>query len=450
VYDYFGPKSVPLSLTVYTSPSANSKNPWWVKLVDEPTTPIDWSLLTPRRKKQSRPLTLFRTSQETRQLFIDYWEKKWPDWQPPEGEQFTPDIRHDALKRGADFLYSIQFPTEVQKATGNIYSSGMDRPEGWHLSTTPQLRGYVKWQGSPEENLLMCRVAGRFYGLDDVMAIPVDDHFLRVMWGNNGSIEFEFGDVDDFVITRPTQVVSKITKVIIPNKCKWYLQFTQRQLGTEYLPYIAGTSQGASQTLSYCHWKKSMKNLQEFVWALGYISLDNDSGRFIPTGATGTLSGAGELMRLGAIGNSQYGTTMRGMHGFLTDLPLAQTSPIDFGGREFCKTCAICAEQCPQGAISDGEPYWEARYPHENPGYLAWRNDTMKCSHCPICQQVCPFNSQEKSSVHNLIRATASTTSIFNGFFTEMGKVVGTYGQRNPNLWWEREDTLPFGYDSAR
>jgi len=38
--------------------------------------------------------------------------------------------------------------------------------------------------------------------------------------------------------------------------------------------------------------------------------------------------------------------------GVITDLPVASDKPIDFGLQEFCKTCKICATECPAGALS--------------------------------------------------------------------------------------------------
>jgi reductive dehalogenase len=77
-----------------------------------------------------------------------------------------------------------------------------------------------------------------------------------------------------------------------------------------------------------------------------------------------------------------------------TDIPLVPDKPIDFGVQRFCKTCKICAEQCPSGAISMGGPV-------EERGYLRYKLDTAKCLNfwdsnlgsmgCRICVAVCPY-----------------------------------------------------------
>ncbi|XUX00421.1 MAG: reductive dehalogenase [Dehalogenimonas sp.] len=430
---------------IVSSPTAITRKPWWVKLVDEPTVQIDWGLLTSGRTQAAAPKNI-RTAEELRQVFIGYYKEKWPNWNPPpNASNNLGDVRDEALLQGANFLGSGAFPSEVVTATGNKYKNIEDRWEGWRISQTPDQRGFAKWNGTPEDNLQMCKVAARFYGADDVGAIPVDDKFLKLMWGKTRRNQvFRFGDVEDFVL----KPALNPTDVTFPNKTKWFLHWTMRQTGLDVLPYTAGTSQGACQTYSYSVWKKFSKHMQEFLWALGYISFANNGGIFIPTGSTGVLSGVGELSRWGSVVTPRYGNLNRGMFGFITDLPLAETKPIDAGMFRFCETCGICAEECPTGAISSGPPTWEPDLVSQNPGYLAWRNDVTKCNHCPVCQQICPFNSLDKSFVHNLVRATAATTTAFNGFFSKMERSFG-YGQKDPSLWWSRTDNIPYGYDTA-
>ena len=77
-----------------------------------------------------------------------------------------------------------------------------------------------------------------------------------------------------------------------------------------------------------------------------------------------------------------------------TNMPLIPDKPIDFGVQRFCKTCKICAEQCPSGAISMGGPV-------EERGYMRYKLDTAKCLNfwdsnlgsmgCRICVAVCPY-----------------------------------------------------------
>nr|BEL01518.1 reductive dehalogenase [Dehalococcoides mccartyi] len=449
-----------------SAPSARVNMPWWVKQVNETTTPIDWDKLPilGSAYKGPPPMGLIPPAypeSEIHRMKMDRILEKYPNWEKgastlglagtsadPEYPDYVGDIKDNALVMGSALLNMGMFPTELIMATGGKYMGLTDHPEGWRLMPPPEQRGGAKWQGTPEEALKIVRAAVRFYGFDDVTAIPVDDHFLKVMYGEKQLLTygapttFEFGDVDDIVCTpaiRPT-------KIVIPRRMKWFLQFSSRQPG-EVTRHALGTAQNAGQSYYYTSWVKIVKSIQDFLWGLGYISLDNINGRFAPTGATGILAGAGELARWGGVMTPKYGITVRVMHGVLTDLPLEECKPIDFGGRKFCETCGICADACPMGAISKDEPTWDAAKPYQYGGYLTWRTDMAVCSHCPVCQGTCPFNAFDKSGIHELVKGTVSTTSIFNSFFTTMDKSFD-YGRKPPAEWWDSEQPVT-GIDTS-
>jgi len=77
-----------------------------------------------------------------------------------------------------------------------------------------------------------------------------------------------------------------------------------------------------------------------------------------------------------------------------TNLPLIPDKPIDFGVQDFCKSCKVCAEVCPSGAITM-EDKTEIR------GYLRYQLNTAKCLNmwnstmgsmgCRLCVASCPY-----------------------------------------------------------
>ncbi|MBT3198971.1 MAG: reductive dehalogenase [Phycisphaerales bacterium] len=77
-----------------------------------------------------------------------------------------------------------------------------------------------------------------------------------------------------------------------------------------------------------------------------------------------------------------------------TNIPMAPDKPIDIGVQDFCKTCKVCAKQCPSGAISHGEKV-------EIRGYKRYALHSSKCSNfwssklgnmgCRLCVAVCPY-----------------------------------------------------------
>lgn len=458
---------------ITSAPSAITRKPWWVKLQDKPTVPVDMNTL---KEGRTRSICLERApgyasppeGAETNQKFIDYYKREWGEWDPGPNcqgmgdfpflnNQHVGSVRDNALMAALQINLFGQFPPEVVKATGGKFHILHDKPAGWRLAPPVEQRGGTKWQGTPEENLRTVRAAARFFGADDVGAIEVDDNFRKVMWGSSidllpaffrGEIKqykLEWGDVNDFVLT-PGPV--EPSNIVIPNRCRYFVHWTMRQPPSR-MRHDCGTIQGPSQAWTYSHNAQIGKNIQEFLWGLGYIALDNWMGYIIPTGYTGVMAGAGELSRWSAVLTPKFGATTRAMYGFLTDLPLAETKPVNFGAYEFCHTCGICADKCPMEAIQKGEPSWDAPEAWQNPGYLGWRLDLTRCTHCPVCMSVCPFSSLDNSFVHTLVRGTSTTTTLFNSFFASMDRTFG-YGRKPPEDWWERDQTEPtFGIDST-
>lgn len=48
-----------------------------------------------------------------------------------------------------------------------------------------------------------------------------------------------------------------------------------------------------------------------------------------------------------------------------------------------CKSCSLCVDQCPKGALSMGETLNKAGYKHA-------ALDSVKCIACGLCYSVCP------------------------------------------------------------
>ncbi len=137
----------------------------------------------------------------------------------------------------------------------------------------------------------------------------------------------------------------------------------------------------------------------EFIRNLGYEALQcgNDTALSIPLAID---AGLGELGRNGLLITPQHGPRVR-LCKIFTDLSLAPDKPIEFGVREFCKKCRLCAEKCEGDAIStDDEPRFEAACRSNNPGALKWYVDAEKCYlywcengvDCSTCIKVCPYN----------------------------------------------------------
>jgi epoxyqueuosine reductase len=137
----------------------------------------------------------------------------------------------------------------------------------------------------------------------------------------------------------------------------------------------------------------------EFIRNLGYEALQcgNDTGLSIPLAID---AGLGELGRNGLLITPQYGPRVR-LCKILTDIPLAPDEPVEFGVKEFCRGCKLCAEHCEAEAISKSEePSFLVACRSNNPGALKWYVNAEKCYlywcengiDCSTCIKVCPYN----------------------------------------------------------
>jgi ferredoxin len=84
-------------------------------------------------------------------------------------------------------------------------------------------------------------------------------------------------------------------------------------------------------------------------------------------------------------------------------MPLAVDKPIEFGVWDFCSKCKKCAQHCPSGAISDGEPTTQGQTVSNSPGARKWYLNPEKCLKdwitnntfgCSDCIRVCAYNKK--------------------------------------------------------
>jgi len=142
-----------------------------------------------------------------------------------------------------------------------------------------------------------------------------------------------------------------------------------------------------------------LAGIGEFIRNLGYeaIQCGNDTASSIPLAID---AGLGQLGRNGLLITPEYGPRVRLCKVF-TDLPCEPDKPIEFGVKEFCGKCKLCAQYCDAGAISmDDEPSFEVSCRSNNPGVLKWYVDVERCylywcqngMDCSTCIKVCPYN----------------------------------------------------------
>ncbi len=159
-------------------------------------------------------------------------------------------------------------------------------------------------------------------------------------------------------------------------------------------PMYANPNYGTSND-AYSRSRIIAFRLASFIKQLGYAARPHTPGTSYDLMVPPILvdAGIGEQGRPSIVITPELGNNFRPAI-VTTNLPLKPDKPIDFGVQRFCKTCKICAENCPSGAISFGDKV-EVR------GYLRYQADTAKCLNfwnstlgsmgCRLCVAVCPY-----------------------------------------------------------
>lgn len=162
-------------------------------------------------------------------------------------------------------------------------------------------------------------------------------------------------------------------------------------------PLYANPSYGTSND-AYSRSRIVAFRLSSFIRQLGYAARPHTPSMDYDLMVPPILidSGLGEQGRHSVVITPELGSNFKPAV-VTTNLPLIPDKPISFGVQDFCRSCHICADNCPSGAISKGEKKVIR-------GYLRYQLDISKChnfwySHlgnigCRICIAVCPFTKK--------------------------------------------------------
>ncbi|MFP3854602.1 MAG: reductive dehalogenase, partial [Anaerolineales bacterium] len=316
---------------------------------------------------------------------------------------------------------------------------------------TPEEQGIPKWEGTPEENARMIRVAARWFGASEAGFVKVTEKTKKLFWASKGGKEYVFEDVD-----APDETESK---KVFPNKDLWAIVYTvpQSMILTQRASQFGGFGTPVGNAYAKCVFIES--RMVDFIHALGYQHMGGGTTGIGPSPAWGVMAGLGELSRTNRLVSPKYGNAIRTNLVMITDLPLAESKPIDAGIWKFCHTCKKCGELCPSNAICmDDEPSWETASACNTYGVKAFHDDGVKCFEqlmghgCTICHAVCPYNKMDEAVVHDLVKMTISKAPVFNGVIRNLDDAFGYGYQPNGEDFWQMEqDEFPlYGLDPSR
>ena len=412
------------------------KRPWWVRTVDEPTTEIRWGDKS-------------RISERTRTV-------RGPGLAGYVGEERVEQMGAISAENKLERILANEPGYQLRDWALNAANGGTARTPMSFLPPregidTPETLGVDRWEGTPTENANMIRAALRHMGAATVGFVELDENTEKLIYSEDpDGKQVVFDDVELATEDDDTRV--------IPERARWVIVYTV-QMSEETMRLSPAPIGGQTTGIAYARFTQIQAMLQRFLVGIGYEALGEASINALGISpAFGVLAGLGEMGRFNRMITPEFGPMVR-VFKLITDLPLEPTKPIDAGIQEFCKSCKICAEQCPPEALSfEDEPYWETRGDWNEPGHKAWFEDAPACmeywrtgpgTNCGICFSVCPYTKKDETMVHTLVKATASMTGLFNGFFRSMDEAFG-YGEgRDPNEWWSL-DLPEYGIDTQR
>jgi len=174
-------------------------------------------------------------------------------------------------------------------------------------------------------------------------------------------------------------------------------------------PFYANPTYGTSHD-AYSRSRIIAYRMASFIKQLGYAARPHTPGTdydlmVVPIAID---AGLGEQGRHSVLITPELGSNFRPAV-ITTNIPLKPDKPIEFGVQDFCKTCKICAENCPSGAITLGEKTVVR-------GYKRYQLDISKCHNfwysnlgnigCRLCVASCPYSRKS-----NWLHRTALTVS---------------------------------------
>ncbi len=430
------------------SPLADRKLPFWVKEVDEPTTEIDWDNMEVFPSVMN---TLFNPN----------------SWDNPEEYMAVHALNISSTKEKVQNNFPGYSLRDRALADANCWGWGalsslaptwtgpdVKALNEWEHPTmfwTPEQYGVPRYEGTPEENSKMLRVAGRIIGASDMGFVKLDERMKKLLYGNIIFEDAEQGYAKgDGRFVLPNNKDLWVICAVLPQS-SWMGMYTDRM------------SWASSNTAAYSRANIYSNRIKVFLRGLGYQHYGGDTGAIGRSVPFGMMAGLGEASRAGILCSPQWGTNFRTVMLTITDLPLAVTKPIDAGITNFCKVCMKCADMCPSEAIpKDREPFWGGDKPWQAKGYKGWYQDAKKCysymlggePDCSRCQVVCPFTKYDEAVMHDLIRMSIAKAPMLNSIIRDMDDVFGYGPEPDPmKTPWDVKNPMDiplFGLDKSR
>ncbi|PPD58091.1 reductive dehalogenase [Dehalogenimonas etheniformans] len=448
------------------------KHPWYIKERErlDPTPEIDWNVIHRYDRRYMGQCSNIRAK---------YYGKAYVE---------KIDAESGALqaKRMKDNVPGFGHKWEALRSAlsqSNRWSVSFLGPEvdGKINVTTPEGLGVPKWQGTPEENSKMVVAAIRLFGMAEAGFNNLDSTWRTKLVAKN-----EKGSATGakYIDTDPADVPASAARPIVYEdvaepyytKEKWVVP--TKDLNVMYLggpePRETDRTYPSRMSKSNLVANSGIRNIAyystyQFFRALGY-NMFGGTGHgtdCFNTPGVAVFTGKAEAARMANwVISPAWGPRSTDLCQ-ITDMPLAETHPIDAGVWRFCQTCGICADSCPSKSIQGldaGEASYEMppingkpdtqhvagikRFYYDGSGCRNYVNEAIPGSGCSACAAYCTFSTGSGAIIHSVLKSTISYVPVFNGFLANMGRTFGYGAFKDPEEWWD--SSLPqFGINST-
>ena len=474
---------------VLSAGAGTRKRAWWIKDVDEPTVDMDWSIIQRvhgGHSTQSAPVVARYVGKDK------YNAMTTPTSDKPATRLLNNEpgyrLRDQALSAANGGLMSnMSFTADPAKlgAVGGVIPTCEGDKFGRQKVATPESRGVPKWTGTPEEATAMLRAAMVFFGAMDFGTEEINKKLIGLSGDNTTMADYPNIDKATTMTIKPIEFANQPKFSWDPAKNITYIPDNIHLSTIGYLiPHdlelnrVRPTTLGSTAQTRYRMRRETTTCTQDFLYGLGYQSMADVPYRAMPSGATGALTGLTENSRHSIMTISPTYGAFVGIFDMLTDLELAPTKPIDAGIWRFCQSCGLCADKCPSGSITkkgEAEPSYEVRVSKTTPvdptlpgmragggewhklGRKTYWTDMPTCqlyvrsvAVCNRCWGNCVFSGANGALVHEVVKATAGTTGIFDSFFAGMHDKFGYNLKTGESIeeWWDMSRPA-YGFNSA-
>jgi reductive dehalogenase len=285
----------------------------------------------------------------------------------------------------------------------------------------------------PQELTKKIKKVAKWFGADMVGICRLD---RRWVYSHTYGETVYFGPGDGSKHTSGESIIQEI-----PDEFQYAIVMCY-EMDYEVIQHYSTYASLAATSMGYSRMAITNHHLSSFIKDIGYKVINCTNNNVALSIPMAMQAGLGDLGRNGVLITPKYGPRVR-ISKVITDLPLVQDSPIDFGVTEFCEACEICSEKCPSQSLQYGERSDKPRSISNIDGVLKWHINAETCRvhwsrsrrDCAICINVCPYNKPD-TWFHRSVRWCTDHMRWGDPLYVWGDKMLGYGKAKSPERFW--------------